>query len=366
MIRVLTIAGTRPEAIKMAPVIKALEGDSRFDSRVLVTAQHREMLDQVLEFFAIVPDYDLDVMRRGQTLSKITNKVLTGVTEILEFVQPDVVLVHGDTTTTFAAALAAFYQEVNVGHVEAGMRTGDIRQPFPEEMNRILVARLARWHFAPSQECVDNLLREGISRDAIIRTTHNTGVDALIFAKEILEGFDREASPADADNALLVTAHRRESWGAPMREIFSAIAEIACQKSDLTIEVATHANPLVADDADAILGSIPNVSLLGPQNYADFVEKMSRARLILSDSGGIQEEGPTLGVPVIVLRNKTEYHELLDEGVVILGGTEKEGIVKVTMGVLANKELQSTTKEFARRRSSKNSVPDILDALARG
>ncbi|MCL2746262.1 MAG: UDP-N-acetylglucosamine 2-epimerase (non-hydrolyzing) [Coriobacteriia bacterium] len=377
--KILSVIGTRPEAIKMAPIIKALEADPRFESHVLATAQHREMLDQVLDFFEIAPDYDLDLMRHGQTLPEITSKVLLGVTETIDKLQPDIVLVHGDTTTTFAAAIAAFYQDIPVGHIEAGMRTGDMREPFPEEMNRTLVASLATWHFAPSQECIDHLVREGIDAESITRIVHNTGVDALLLAKKILEdaptGESGNAGDAsqiakmtgNASGKILVTAHRRESWGAKMREIFLAVSKIAQTHPELTIEVATHANPLVADDAVDILGNIPNVILLKHQSYAAFVQKMASAQLILSDSGGIQEEGPTLGVPVVVLRDKTEYHELLDAGVVILGGTEKAEIVRVVTDILAaGVSFQDRLNEFAQARSSQDSTAAVLDILARG
>ena len=360
-VKVLSIVGTRPEAIKMAPVIKALENDQRFSSIILATAQHREMLDQVFNFFEIEPEYDLNLMKHGQTLPDLTARVLQGVTEILEKVKPDIVLVHGDTTTTFAAALAAFYLDIPVGHIEAGMRTGDMRKPFPEELNRSLVARLTTWHFAPSEECVNHLLAEGISTDSIVRTTHNTGVDALLLAKKMLGDIEPRE---DGDNRILVTAHRRESWGEPMREIFLAIADIATQRPELGIELATHANPIVASDAKDILGKVSNVTLLGHQDYASFVRKMASAKLILSDSGGVQEEGPTLGTPVVVLRDKTEYHELLGAGVVILGGTSRAGIVDAVIRVLENDEIQGMVQKFAKHRESLNSIDEILDVLA--
>ncbi|MBK5210897.1 MAG: UDP-N-acetylglucosamine 2-epimerase (non-hydrolyzing) [Coriobacteriia bacterium] len=363
-VKVLSIFGTRPEAIKMAPVVKALEADPRFDSHVLVTAQHREMLDQVLDFFDIVPDYDLDIMTHGQTLDQITSRVLLGTSEIFSRSKPVIVLVHGDTTTTFAAALSAAYKGIDVGHIEAGMRTGDIRQPFPEELNRTLVARLARWHFAPSQECVDNLLAEGINPNIIIRTEYNTGVSALLLAKKIL-GLSATGTRPQTKK-ILVTAHRRESWGEPMRRIFGAVAEIARRLPEYEINVATHANPLVADDARQILGSVENVNLIGPQGYGDFVRLMAESRLILSDSGGIQEEGPTLGVPVVVLRNKTEYHELLDAGVVHLAGTDKDSIVGKTLEILEREECSVVSDEFSQSRAKNSTIQEILSVLASG
>ena len=362
-IKVLSVFGTRPEAIKMAPVVKALEEDARFESRVLVTAQHREMLDQVLTFFSIVPDYDLNIMTHGQTLEQITSRALEGVSNVLQTDKPDVVLVHGDTTTTFAATLAAFYQQIPVGHIEAGMRTGDLRQPFPEELNRTLVARMARYQFAPSDECAQHLRDENIPARSIIRTAHNTGIDALILARQIMEEQGIEVQPT---NHILVTAHRRESWGEPMRGIFQAIADIAAKKPDYHISVATHANPLVADDARAILGDIANVSLLGHQTYEQFIVLMGHSRLILTDSGGIQEEGPTLGVPVVVLRNKTEYHELLDAEAVFLAGTERKNITKVSLGILDDDKVDARLHTFARERAHQSSIPLILDALYDG
>lgn len=346
----------------MAPVVKALEQDDRFDSKVLVTAQHREMLDQVLNFFDIKADFDLDIMEHGQSLEQITSRVILGCSEIFEAEKPDVVLVHGDTTTTFAAALAAFYKNIKVGHIEAGMRTGDIYEPFPEELNRSLVGRIAHWHFAPSQECEDNLIREGISPDAIVRNEFNTGVSALLLAKDLLglgDGFDNAQS-----NKILVTAHRRESWGEGMRAIFSAIAALAYAHPELEFDVATHANPIVAKDAEEILAGIENVSLIGPQGYGDFVGLMAGARLILSDSGGIQEEGPTLGVPVIVLRNKTEYQELASAGVVKLAGTSKDSIVSVVEEALADRNLHARVAEFAAQRSSNADMKTIALAIA--
>lgn len=357
-IRVLSIFGTRPEAIKMAPVIAGLEADARFESIVAVTAQHRDMLDQVLEVFSITPHFDLDIMTHGQTLAQITQRVLAGIDQVLEEVQPDIVLVHGDTTTTFAATLAAVYRGIAVGHIEAGMRTGDITQPFPEELNRVLVARMARWHFAPSKECQDNLLREGVDPQAIIRTQYNTGVAALLLASKLI------APSEKGSKSVLITAHRRESWGEPMREIFSAIAEVAAANPQYTFNVATHANPIVATDAAAILGAISNVNLIGPQSYADFINLMASAELIMSDSGGVQEEGPTLGVPVVVLRNKTEYHELLDAGVVHLAGTDQQSIVETAQRVLHSEEAHKIAREFSVMRATTSTIEEILGVLA--
>jgi UDP-N-acetylglucosamine 2-epimerase (non-hydrolysing) len=345
----------------MAPVVIALQNDSRFASEVLVTAQHRDMLDQVLSFFNIHPDYDLNIMIQGQTLEQITSRALEGVSALLSRNRPDVILVHGDTTTTFAAALAGFYHGIPVGHIEAGMRTGDMMQPFPEELNRSLVARLARYHFAPSAECVQHLYDEGVESDRVIRTVHNTGVDALILAKSIIEKKGLSTRP---ENHILVTAHRRESWGAQMQGIFRAVRMISSLNPDYQISVATHANPAVADDARAILKGCANVALLSHQSYEDFVRLMAKSRVILSDSGGIQEEGPTLGVPVVVLRNKTEYHELLEAGVVFLAGTKEDDIVSRALDILGDATVSAHVKSFAEGRAQQSSVPLILDTLA--
>lgn len=361
--KVISVFGTRPEAIKMAPIIKALSADEAFDSKVLVTAQHREMLDQVLDFFDITPDFDLNVMKEGQSIEYITTETLNGVSAILAQEKPDMVLVHGDTTTTFAACLAAVYAHIPVGHVEAGMRTGDLSQPFPEELNRTLVGHMATWHFVPSDECKHNLLREGVSADAIIETPYNTGVAALLLAKERLGiGLQRH----NDSKQILVTAHRRESWGEGMRQIFSAVRELAHDLPDFSFKVATHANPIVANDAHAILDEVDNVELLPPQEYGDFVKLMAQSRLILSDSGGVQEEGPTLGVPVAVMRNKTEYHELLEAGAVYLVGTQTEKIVETTKAILNNEAIQQIVYDFASKRQGAQIITPLLDALKKG
>lgn len=360
--KVISVFGTRPEAIKMAPVVKALEADDAFDSKVLVTAQHREMLDQVLDFFNISPDYDLNVMRAGQTIEYITEETLRGVSEVLRQENPDAILVHGDTTTTFAACLAATYLKIPVGHIEAGMRTGDISQPFPEELNRTLVARMARWNFVPSAECKNNLLIENIAPEKIIRTSHNTGVSALLLAQKELGIVLRKKNES---HQILVTAHRRESWGEGMRAIFGAVRTLAQSHPELNFKVATHANPIVANDAHALLDDVNNVDLLAPQAYGDFVKLMATSLLIMSDSGGVQEEGPTLGVPVVVMRNKTEYHELIEAGAVYLAGTEQEKIVSKVDDLLASDEAHEKVYEFALHRSNIDAISPILDALKR-
>ncbi len=376
-IKVVSVFGTRPEAIKMAPVVKRLESDERFISRLVATAQHRELLDQVLQTFGLHPDYDFDIMEQGQTLDQVTIRILSGMTEVLRDERPDALLVHGDTTSTFAAALAAFYLNIPVGHVEAGMRTGDVRQPFPEELNRLLTARLATWHFAPSKECKDNLLREGVPVRAVIQTPHNSVVDALLLARDIARerfGSARENNellsslPASVhqENLLkiLVTAHRRESWGRPMQEIFSALAQVADEVPRVHITVISHANPQLQQLAHRVFDTHPRVEVIPPQDYLHFVHLMSESDLIATDSGGIQEEGPTLGIPVIVLRNKTEYHELVEAGVVQVAGTQQEGIVKTIRRALTDEDLRHRSQRFAHTREQADSISPILEALA--
>ncbi len=339
MKRILVAMGTRPEAIKMAPVILALKENPAFQPVVAVTAQHRELLDDVLDLFGIEPEHDLDIMEHGQTITQITCRVLTGIGRILELEPFDAVLVHGDTTTTFASALSAFYHRVPVGHVEAGMRTGDLTHPFPEEANRSLTARVTHWHFPPSRNCEENLLGEGIVPARIFRTPHNTAIDAL----RIVATHPHEFEPGPIADALasgrrivLVTAHRRESWGTPMEGIFSGLARAAQECPDTHFLVATHPNPVVADAAQRILGGHERVDLIGAQGYLQFVHLMSVAELIVSDSGGIQEEGPTLGTPVLVLRDVTEYSELLERGVVALAGTDEDSVFASVTGLLTD------------------------------
>ncbi|TLM85024.1 MAG: UDP-N-acetylglucosamine 2-epimerase (non-hydrolyzing), partial [Actinobacteria bacterium] len=288
--KVLVVFGTRPEAIKMAPVVAELTARPGFEPLVAVTAQHREMLDQVLRLFKIEPRYDLDIMRPKQTLSEITCRALSGLDPLMAEVAPAAVLVQGDTTTTFAAALAAFYHKVPVGHVEAGLRTGDVYRPYPEEVNRRLTTRLARWHFPPTGAAAGHLIAEGVDPSAVT-VTGNTVVDALLHVRDIEYEFPlgRITEALDSGKRLvLVTAHRRESWGEPMEHIFSAVARLVAAFSDIHVLVATHRNPLVADAAERILGDAERVDLLGPLEYLPFVKLMDAATLILSDSGGIQ------------------------------------------------------------------------------
>lgn len=334
VVRVMPIFGTRPEAIKMAPLIKALEYEERFQVITVVTAQHREMLDQVLAVFALKPAHDLDLMRAGQTLTEVTGRVLNGLERVMAAEAPDLVLVHGDTTTTFAASLAAFYHALPVGHVEAGLRTGDRYQPYPEEVNRRLTAVLSALHFAPTDTAAANLLREGIEQDAIF-VTGNTVVDALLqcLAKLRAQGITRPRAVKTERPYLLVTVHRRENWDR-LSGICRALVRVRADHPELDFVLPVHLNPLVQETVRAILGGIPGVHLVPPVEYDEMVLLMSCARLILTDSGGVQEEAPALGVPVLVLRNTTERPEAVEAGTVALAGTDEEGVYRLTKRLL--------------------------------
>lgn len=332
--KVLTVFGTRPEAIKMAPLVQALAQDPAFDSRLCVTAQHREMLDQVLRLFKLQPDYDLNIMRPEQGLTEITCRILDGMKTVLLDFKPDIVLVHGDTTTTLAASLAAFYQQIPVGHVEAGLRTGDLASPWPEEGNRKLTGHLARLHFTPTSRSRQNLLQENLP-DARIIVTGNTVIDALLWVRDrVLDDATLNAQLASRypflhpdKKLVLVTGHRRESFGGGFERICSALAQIARQHPDAQIVYPVHLNPNVSEPVNRILSGIENIILIDPQEYLPFVWLMNRAWLILTDSGGIQEEAPSLGKPVLVMRDTTERPEAVDAGTVKLVGTDIDRIV---------------------------------------
>ncbi|WP_086868437.1 non-hydrolyzing UDP-N-acetylglucosamine 2-epimerase [Kosakonia pseudosacchari] len=333
--KVLTVFGTRPEAIKMAPLVHALAKDPDFEARVCVTAQHREMLDQVLTLFSIVPDYDLNIMKPGQGLTEITCGILEGLKPILESFRPDVVLVHGDTTTTIAASLAAFYQRIPVGHVEAGLRTGDLSSPWPEEANRTLTGHLAMYHFAPTENSRLNLRRENVADNRIF-VTGNTVIDALFWVRDsVMNNPSRYEELAarypflSRDKKLiLVTGHRRESFGRGFEQICHALADIAAQHDDVQIVYPVHLNPNVSEPVNRILGHVENITLIEPQDYLPFLWLMNHAWLILTDSGGIQEEAPSLGKPVLVMRDTTERPEAVDAGTVKLVGTDRQRIVE--------------------------------------
>ncbi|MFO7891786.1 MAG: UDP-N-acetylglucosamine 2-epimerase (non-hydrolyzing) [bacterium] len=334
-IKVLVILGTRPEAIKLAPVILELRKNPHTEPVVVATAQHREMLDQVLALFDITPDYDLDLMIPNQTLFHVTGKAIQGFENIMKTVQPDFVLVQGDTTTTFIGALAGFYMKVPIGHVEAGLRTGNRYSPFPEEINRKMVSVLTNFHFAPTEANRQNLLSEGFLPENIF-VTGNTVIDALLMT--VQKDFTHQVLTGDYDKLILVTAHRRENFGEPIKQIFQAIRHIAENNPRFRFVYPVHLNNNVQKPAEKILGKIPNVKLLPPLEYHTFANILARTDLILSDSGGIQEEAPSLGKPVLVLRNETERPEAVKAGTVKIVGTNKEKIVQETLFILNNKD----------------------------
>nr|WP_276511048.1 UDP-N-acetylglucosamine 2-epimerase (non-hydrolyzing) [Xenorhabdus indica] len=330
----MTVFGTRPEAIKMAPLVHALARDNAFEAKVCVTAQHREMLDQVLHLFGIKPDFDLNIMKQGQDLTDITCRILESMKPVLSEFKPDVVLVHGDTTTTMATSLAAFYQRIPVGHVEAGLRTGDLYSPWPEEANRKIAGHLATYHFAPTENSRNNLLQESIADNAIF-VTGNTVIDALLWVRDrimddaVLSEQFAELYPFIDPNKkmILVTGHRRENFGGGFERICEALAQIARMHPDVQVVYPVHLNPNVCEPVKRILHDIDNVILINPQDYLPFVYLMDHAYLILTDSGGIQEEAPSLGKPVLVMRNTTERPEAVDAGTVRLVGTKTQTIV---------------------------------------
>jgi UDP-N-acetylglucosamine 2-epimerase (non-hydrolysing) len=339
-IKVLVVFGTRPEAIKMAPVVNSLKNSSSFELKVCVTAQHRQMLDQVLELFSIKPDFDLDLMKSNQDLTDITIGVLNGIRKVFKSWSPNWVLVHGDTTTTLATSLASYYEKINVGHVEAGLRTGNIYSPWPEEINRQVVSNIARLHFAPTPEARENLLKEGINKEYIF-VTGNTVVDALFNISERLEKNDelnyqvKKYIPSLnlGKKIILVTGHRRENFGDGFENICNALNEIA-ERDDVEIVYPVHLNPNVQEPVNRLLGNNPNIHLISPLDYLPFVYLMNKSYLILTDSGGIQEEAPSLGKPVLVLRDTTERPEALKAGTVKLVGTSTEAIVSETCNLL--------------------------------
>ena len=340
MIRILSIFGTRPEAIKMAPVIRELDKyPDQIESRVCVTAQHREMLDQVLDIFSIEPDIDLDLMRPGQTLSELTARVIVSVTSVLEQEQPDCVLVQGDTTTVMAAALAAFYRQIPVGHVEAGLRTRDRYSPFPEEMNRRIADALTTFYFAPTQTAADALRREGVADDDIY-VTGNTVIDALLWTVHQPEPPEiaNLMTTLDGRRLILVTAHRRENFGAPFEEICTGLRELARRNPDIAIVYPVHLNPNVQDPVYRILGGEEGIHLIDPLPYTSFAHLMNRSEIVLTDSGGIQEEAPSLGKPVLVMRQETERPEAVEAGTVKLIGPDAKAIVQETEGLLHDKD----------------------------
>lgn len=338
-IKVMSIFGTRPEAIKMAPLIKELENTVGIDSKVCVTAQHREMLDQVLNLFKITPDYDLNIMKKGQSLNEITTRVLVNLEKVFNYENPDIVLVHGDTTTTFAASLAAFYKKIKIGHVEAGLRTNNKYFPYPEEMNRRLTGALADLHFAPTSRAKCNLLKEGIDEKNIF-VTGNTVIDAMKYTiKEDYTFENEELNKIDYKRqVIMVTAHRRENWGEGIENICKAIMEIVEKNKNVEVIYLVHPNPIVKKTTEKFLKNIQNVHLLSPLNTNETHNLMKKCYMVMTDSGGIQEEAPHLGKPVIVLRDVTERIEAKEAGTVKLVGTCKNEIIKEVNALLNNKE----------------------------
>ncbi|KWU59128.1 non-hydrolyzing UDP-N-acetylglucosamine 2-epimerase [Priestia megaterium] len=352
-IKVMTIFGTRPEAIKMAPLVLELNKRSEeFESIVTVTAQHREMLDQVLRVFDITPDHDLNIMKDRQTLMDVTTRGLQGLDQVMKEVQPDIVLVHGDTTTTFIAGLAAFYNQIKVGHVEAGLRTWNKYSPYPEEMNRQLTGVLADLHFAPTTKSAHNLLQENKKEETLF-ITGNTAIDAL--KTTVLEEYSHPVLDRVGDDRLiLLTAHRRENLGEPMRNMFRAIKRIVEEHDDVQVVYPVHLNPVVRELADEVLGNDPRIQLIEPLEVVDFHNFASRAHIILTDSGGVQEEAPSLGVPVLVLRDTTERPEGIEAGTLKLAGVEEETIYSLA------KELLTNEDEYARMSKASNPYGDGL------
>jgi len=359
MNKILTVFGTRPEAIKMAPLVRALAIDSCFDAKVCVTGQHREMLDQVLELFEIIPDFDLNIMKPNQTLNDMTASILIGLKPILKSFKPDVVLVHGDTTSTFAASLACYYEQIKVGHVEAGLRTDNIYSPWPEEANRKLTGVITSYHFAPTTGAATNLLNEGVQED-VITVTGNTIIDSLFWVRKklyedkvLLKYLSAKFNYLDSRKKLiLVTGHRRESFGGGFERICEALRLVASMEPEVQILYPVHLNPNVQEPVHRLLSNLENVFLIEPQQYLPFFYLMNKSTMILTDSGGIQEEAPSLGKPVLVMRNKSERPEAIEAGAVKLVGTDTDEIVGQISDLLNN------SKEYEKMSNAHNPYGD--------
>lgn len=361
MIKVMSIFGTRPEAIKMAPLIKELECRDEIKSIVCVTAQHRQMLDQVLETFEITPDYDLNIMKHNQTLAEVTTRALIGLENVIKEVKPDIVLVHGDTTTTFAGALAAFYNQVAIGHVEAGLRTYDKYSPFPEEMNRQMVDCMTDMYFAPTELSKSNLLKQNIDESKIY-VTGNTAIDAM--KTTVDKDYNNDVFDwVGSDRMILLTAHRRENLGEPMRHIFKAIRKIVDEFDDVKVVYPIHMNPKVREIANEIFSDCNRVRLIEPLEVFDFHNFQNKSYIILSDSGGIQEEAPSLGKPVLVLRDTTERPEGIEAGTLKLVGTDEEIIYNETKKLLTNKEEYDKMSKASNPYGDGNTSKRIVDAI---
>lgn len=362
--KVLFVFGTRPEGIKMAPIIKEIQKRKNLECYTCVTGQHREMLDQVLEIFDIKPDYDLNIFKKGQSLTDVTTKTLLGLEGILDELKPDILLVQGDTTTVFAAALAAFYKKIKIGHVEAGLRSGNIYSPYPEEANRKLTGVISNYHFAPTESNRQNLINEGYDERNIF-ITGNTVIDALkysvredfIFDDEILNNLDYNR------NVVLLTAHRRENWGKPMEDIFKAIRRVVLEKENLEIVFPRHLNPIVREASEKYFADLDRVHLIEPLSYLPFSNLMARVKFVVTDSGGVQEEAPALGKPVLVLRNETERMEGVEAKTAKLVGTKEQDVYDSIVALLEDKDLYDEMAKAVNPYGDGHAAERIVDVL---
>lgn len=362
--KVLFVFGTRPEGIKMAPIIKEIQKRNKFECYTCVTGQHREMLDQVLEIFDIEPDYDLNIFKKGQSLTDVTTKTLEGLEKILDELKPDILLVQGDTTTVFAAALAAFYKKIKIGHVEAGLRSGNLYSPYPEEANRKLTGVISNYHFAPTESNRQNLIEEGYDEKNIF-ITGNTVIDALkysvredfVFDDEILNDLDYNR------DVVLLTAHRRENWGKPMEDIFKAIRRVVLERENLEIVFPRHLNPIVRDAAEKYFADLDRVHLIEPLSYLPFSNLMARVKFVVTDSGGVQEEAPALGKPVLVLRNETERMEGVEAKTAKLVGTKEQDVYESIVSLLDDKDLYDEMAKAVNPYGDGHAAEKIVDVL---
>lgn len=362
--KVLFVFGTRPEGIKMAPIIKEIQKRKNLECYTCVTGQHREMLDQVLEIFDIEPDYDLNIFKKGQSLTDVTTKTLLGLEGILDELKPDILLVQGDTTTVFAAALAAFYKKIKIGHVEAGLRSGNLYSPYPEEANRKLTGVISNYHFAPTESNMQNLIREGYDEKNIF-ITGNTVIDALkysvredfVFDDEILNDIDYNR------DVVLLTAHRRENWGKPMEDIFKAIRRVVLEKENLEIVFPRHLNPIVREAAEKYFADLDRVHLIEPLSYLPFSNLMARVKFVVTDSGGVQEEAPALGKPVLVLRNETERMEGVEAKTAKLVGTKEQDVYESIVALLEDKDLYDEMARAVNPYGDGHAAEKIVDVL---